>query len=59
MNKLYEVGNQLFAKANPDNDSVKTIVQLVANHFDRSEVTKRMKKLIKTRLQYLVESRDT
>jgi len=55
---LYDVVDQLFAEADPDNDSVKTIVRLVANHFNLPKVTKYTQKTIKTRLQYLVESQD-
>jgi len=55
---LYDVVDQLFAKADPDSDSVKTIAQLVADHFNLPKVAECTKKTIKTRLQYLMESQD-
>ena len=55
---MYDVVDQLFAEADPDNDSVKIIVQLVANHINLPKVTKCTQKTIKTQLQYLVESQD-
>jgi len=50
---LYEVIDQLFAKADKNNDTVKSIVQSVANHFHLSIVDKSTKKIIKTMLIYL------
>ena len=50
---MYEVIDQLFAKADKNNDTVKSIVQSVANHFHLSKVDKSTKKIIKTMLIYL------